>query len=95
MDKFKVKTGSAQVLPINNENYIKTTGKNTPYCRQDRKGHQSLYAVCPACDNPIQIIGLFKGEKPYGRHYKGSIPGLAKYNADNYFNCPYSHPHPK
>ncbi len=55
----------------------------------------NYYAVCPECDNPIQIIGLFKntveaGKKPYGRHNKGSIPNLAKYCEDDYLMCSYS-----
>lgn len=63
---------------------------------KDRK-NPSAYAVCPLCDNPIQLVGLFKetleaGRKPYGRHHKGSISTLAEYSEDHYFSCPYSNP---
>lgn len=97
MDKFKEKPGIARILPITEENYLKVTGKVKPYCKLDDSGNESLYAVCPACDNPIQIIGLFKstseaGRKPYGRHNKGDVPELAEYNEDDYLDCPYSNP---
>jgi hypothetical protein len=49
------------------------------------------YAVCPACDNPIQIIGLM--EQPgdgslYARHVPKSILGLAAYRQESYDDCP-------
>ncbi|MCS5465580.1 hypothetical protein NWO25_19660 [Enterococcus lactis] len=55
----------------------------------------SYYAICPECDNPIQIIGLYKetqesGRKPYGKHHKGTIPYLAKYSEEDYLECPFS-----
>lgn len=97
MDVFKERTGIAKVYPITKEVYFRVTGKDRKYCKEDGNGNKSLYAVCPACDNPIQIIGLFKnsaeaGRKPYGRHHKGSIPKLASYHEEDYYDCPYSNP---
>ena len=38
------------------------------------------FAVCPACDNPIQIIGLYRlpksASRRYGRHTGESVPRL-------------------
>jgi len=97
MDRFKATTGIEKVFPIDEENFLKITGKREPYCRIRAGGKESLYAVCPACDNPIQIIGLFRdtpeaGRKPYGKHNKGSIFGLAEYDENEYLECPYSNP---
>ena len=63
-----------------------------------KKNEKITYkAVCPACDNPIQIIGLFKREeevkrKPYGRHTTIDLPGLTVYSEEDYLNCPYHNP---
>ena len=46
------------------------------------------FAICPQCDNPIQIVGLYKKlkntDKPYGKHYTRSVNGLADYNQQAY-----------
>lgn len=47
-------------------------------------------AICPSCENPIQIINLYKVNaktKPYAKHYQRSVPHLANYNQENYDNC--------
>lgn len=49
------------------------------------------------CDNPIQIIGLYKREedmttKLYARHSRVSISGLADYHEENYDQCSYHNP---
>lgn len=54
------------------------------------------YAVCPACDNPIRIIALYKRHEnspsPYGRHVAESIYKLASYDQAAYDRCPYVNP---
>lgn len=97
MDCFKAKTGVCQVYPISALNVIRILGKSPPYYRIDPRGQESFFAVCPCCENPIQIVGLFKetkeaGRRPYGKHFKGSIPLLADYCEEDYYNCPYSKP---
>ena len=96
MDCFKLKTGPHQIHLITQE-YLSFTQKGPPHYAQDVKEEEHFYAVCPECENPIQIIGLFKntieaGRKPYGRHHKGDIPGLSKYSEQDYLDCPYSSP---
>ena len=61
-------------------------------------GHEKYFAVCPICDNLIQIIGQYKHEegerrKPFGKHYKGNIAELANYDEDAYRRCPYHNPY--
>lgn len=94
MDSFKTKVGFSKVYRITPANYEKQTKKRRPYVLE-REGRDSYYAVCPECDNPIQIIGLYKetresGRKPYGKHHKGTIPYLAKYSEEDYLECPFS-----
>ncbi|KAA8816107.1 hypothetical protein CSQ85_11820 [Bifidobacterium rousetti] len=56
------------------------------------------HATCPVYDNPILLVGLFKseqeshGRKPYGRHYRGDVDGLAVYDELAYQHCPYANP---
>ena len=97
MDLFKIQLGAGKVYYINEINYTRATGMNQPYCLPNGKGGQSYFAICPQCENPIQIIGLYKntiegGQKPYGKHCNKSIPKLAAYNKEDYLDCPYSSP---
>lgn len=97
MDLFKTRLGAGRVYPINESAYTRATGMKFPYCLPNAKGGQSYFAICPQCENPIQIIGLYKntiegGQKPYGKHYNKSIPKLAAYHKEDYLNCPYSSP---
>lgn len=95
MDVFKTHIGAAPVFVINKENYLRETGDKEPYTVDDAKNKRHRYAVCPACDNPIQIIGVFKntlagGPSPYGRHNKGTVLQIAVYHEEDYLACPYS-----
>ncbi len=96
MDQFKLKVGVAPAYQITRKNFEEQTLKKTPYVQKERN-RISNYAVCPKCDNPIQIVGLQKntseaGRKPYGRHNKGSIANLARYSEIDYQDCPFSNP---
>lgn len=104
MDVFKTRVGDWHSIPISNENFAKYTGMREPYvhehdCEQGhgRDGLRSYFAVCPECDNPIQLIGLYANQEdsknePYGRHVKHSIRYLARYDEDEYYACPYADP---
>ncbi len=96
MDVFKTEVGIKESILISEENYSNATNGDKRYWRKNKKNVERYYAVCPLCDNPIQIIGLFKehhdGRKPYGKHNKGDIEELAAYDEDAYLSCPYSHP---
>ena len=96
MDVFKTRPGINESIPVNNENYMSATKKLPPFCRKRADGSLMYYGVCPLCDNPVQLIGLFKSEpdsiKPYARHHKGTIENLAEYDEEAYFACPYANP---
>lgn len=97
MEYFKKRTGASPVKRINEEHYLNQTGRKYPYSQTNARGDESLFAVCSECENPIQIIGLFKntpesGRIPYGRHCDKSIPDIAPYDHSDYLDCPYSNP---
>lgn len=72
--------------------------RRAPWYRSSGDGTSSQFAVCPACDNPIQIIGLYRLPKgvsrPYGKHATKSVPGLATLNPETRDACPYFKPRP-
>lgn len=95
MDQFKLKQGISPIYPITEKKVETVLGRKEPYYQKNKNGGNSYYAVCPACENPIQIIGIFRntveaGRKPYGRHAGKSIPALAEHNQADYYDCPYS-----
>lgn len=96
MDVFKTEQGSNNFIDINEENFADATGKTHPFCQKNTAGKESYFAICPLCENPIQIIGLYKQEKdsirPYGRHCGRSITDLPPYNRDAYLSCPWADP---
>ena len=100
MDVFKTKPGIIESIPISEESFTRATRKKKPYYSQSQHGKDAkCFAVCPLCDNPIQIIGLYKahdeGRKPYGRHYPKDIMGLAFYDEEAYYGCYYASPERK
>lgn len=94
MKTFKLRIGSNNIYRIQKEIFERETLQQPPYYIYGEKNELSQFAVCPACDNPIQIIGLYKsikdGRECYGKHHLNSIRGLAEYNQQAYDYCPYS-----
>ncbi len=66
----------------------------SPYYQKGTDGNIQQFAVCPACNNPIRILGLYKptqiSPRPFGKHFEKSIPGLAVYDKEGYEYCPYA-----
>lgn len=62
MDVFKAWPGRAESIVISQESYMGCTGGVAPW-RRDGDTGPSYYAVCPLCDNPIQIVGLSVGRR--------------------------------
>lgn len=79
MDIFKLTTGKQQVWKINRDNFELATKKQQPWY-QSINGHDGFFAVCPACDNPVQLVGMLaRGKtKPYGKHFFPQ-PGTLQY----------------
>ena len=82
MKVFKTKeTKTIAGIELTEQNYVDETNLNKPYVQGD-----SYFAICPECDNPIQIIGLFGTEKDidlYAKHvtdFQGKLSKIATYN---------------
>lgn len=90
---FKLRPEDTTYYDINVNTFETKTEKKFPYYRlREKTDDVSQFAVCPACNNPIQIIGLYiklaHTNSPYGRHYSTSIPQLVEYHQENYDFCP-------
>lgn len=93
MRRFKVTQGAAEVHDLTKEIYEKAVANKEKYSEKGKDDEQRFFAICPACDNPIQIIGLYKKlkntDRPYGRHYNRDTK-IAPHDEQAYQFCPYA-----
>lgn len=71
--------------------YKEQVENNSNYT-QKINGKQKHLALCPRCNNPVAILGVFKkiDVAPHARHAKGvNIPGIAQFNEYKFQHCPY------
>ncbi|NKD87666.1 hypothetical protein HEQ72_05010 [Haematospirillum sp. 15-248] len=93
MRVYKLTSKSHVVKEIEKTNFEYDTDKKYPHYQQAADGLWRQYAVCPACDNPIQIIGLYKPlsntDRPYGKHTGKRIDGFPDFGPEAHQWCPY------
>ncbi|MBN6058657.1 hypothetical protein [Aggregatibacter actinomycetemcomitans] len=94
MNRIKFHVDETQDHPIERVLFETKTRKSNIFYRESSKKHElSQFAVCPACNEPVQIIGLYKPslntDKPYAKHVNYSLANLASYEQENYDFCPY------
>lgn len=94
---FKLRPEDTDMMLIDRERFELATRKMPPWYQPSSSGNElSQFAVCPACDNPIQVIGLYRLPKglahPYGKHANRSVPGLAMLDVERRDACPYFMP---
>ncbi|WP_414041273.1 hypothetical protein ACJU26_04120 [Acidithiobacillus sp. M4-SHS-6] len=99
MDVYKLRPEDAGSRRIEREDFEAQTLRDKPWYQKNGQGEDVQYAVCPACDNPIQIIGLYRLleriHQPFGRHTGAAIRGLAELDPEERDNCPYFKPRPR
>jgi hypothetical protein len=88
MKRCKARVEEIEDFPITIQEIEARALKDMPWYQADDKGKETHYAVCPACDNPVQIIGLYKLPEPYARHHNKTVKKLAVFNAEALENCP-------
>lgn len=93
MDRIKFDQNDNQNYPIEKNLFEEKTHKSKLFNRRNVSGEINQYAICPACNGPVQVIGLYKKllntDKPYGKHINYSLSGLATYYQEDYDYCPY------
>ena len=90
---FKVRAGRTPVYAITKEKVEALLGRRAPWFREGEfRDDDRHFAVCPYCDNPIQLKGLYRrregSPRPYGSHSGGRIEGFA-FDALDLEYCPY------
>lgn len=99
---FKINAGRIPAHAVTKENVEELLGRRAPWFRQGQfRGDDRHFAICPYCDNPIQLKGLYKRKesspRPYGSHTGVAIDGFP-FNALDLEFCPYklkNHAHGK
>ncbi|HGJ5898891.1 hypothetical protein [Arsenophonus apicola] len=91
MDVFKLRHVDIADIPITRQNIEVYTQRKAPWFVNE-DGEQRYFAVCPSCDNTIQIIRLYDDQYvPFGKHYLSRRrEGLGIYSVEHYESCPYA-----
>ncbi len=97
MDVYKLSPGFSPIFSISTINdFERLTMKDKPHWDFSDGEEPALYAICPICGNPIQMIALFRrtinSPRAHGRHIAHDVPNLADYNHEAYDSCPYANP---
>ena len=92
MNEYKLHTGISQTYQITNKNdFEEQTGKDLNYQYVGKDGVKRGLGVCPACDNPVRILGLYEKldkQKAHARHHNESTSFAIYEN----FHCPNADP---
>lgn len=93
MNRIKYTIDELNDYPIERHEFEARTQHSPIYYRKNTSGEICQFAICPACNGPAQIIGLYKKlantDKPYGKHVNYSLNNLAPYIQENYNYCPF------
>lgn len=95
MKQIKFTTGYEQTLSFEDKEfkvkYEERVGDNPDYTVRVN-GEIKHLALCPRCDNPVSILGIYKkiDTAPHARHIPGvDIPNVVQYDEYKYKHCPY------
>ena len=95
MKEIKFTTAYEPALSFADKNfkikYEERVGDNPDYI-QTVDGEARHLALCPRCDNPVAILGIYKkiDVSPHARHVRDiDIPGVVRYDEYKLENCPY------
>ncbi len=89
---FKLSKRTSKTFPAERTIFERVTREAIPFYQENSDGQKRQYAVCPGCNNPIQIIGLYNRLKhtdnPFGRHSPRPVDGFT-FDPAAYEFCPY------
>ena len=95
MKEIKFTTNYEPVLSFSDKDfkakYEERVGNNPVYIQAVGEETKHL-ALCPRCNNPVAILGIYKkiDVAPHARHAKGiNIPNVVQYNEYKFDHCPY------
>lgn len=94
MNHYKLHTGISRTYPVTNkEDFENQTGKDGNYQYSGKDGKKRGLGVCPSCDNPVRILGIFNkiDQIPHARHHNKST-AFATFDESAYYHCPEARP---
>lgn len=95
MDEYKLHTGISRIYKVTSkEDFEEQTGNSKTYQYNGIDGIKRGLGVCPACDNPVRILGIYnklEGQKPHARHHNRSTL-FAEFDEGAYYHCPLAEP---
>ncbi|MFY1028774.1 hypothetical protein [Pseudomonas asiatica] len=96
MDVYKLRIEDTESKIIDKGGFEAETFRRDPWYQPGSADKLAQFAVCPACDNPIQLVGLYElppnVKKPFGKHATKSIRGIAPFDREARNDCPYFQP---
>lgn len=94
---FAVLSNPELPLDLTEDRYNQITRREYPYVRTGSDGKPRHYALCPECQNPVQLVNRSVSSTEsttlYAKHFKISLEGLANYDQDAYDDCQLANPH--
>jgi len=90
MRRIKFSVNDIIDYPVDITVYEEFTHNDKPYVHV-KDGRINHYAICPKCNNPAIILGLYKridGVSPHARHTRYDVDGLAIHEDYYYEWCP-------
>lgn len=92
MDVYKVRIEDTESKIIDKEGFEAETFRRDPWYQPGSAGKLAQFAVCPACDNPVQLVGLYElppnVKNPFGKHATKSIRGIAPFDSEARMRIP-------
>jgi hypothetical protein len=92
---FSILTAPKVAIELNEDNYYNATHRAAPYIQQ-KNGKNNAYALCPECQNPINLINRTNKETDsntlYAKHTPYNVIGIANYSEETYLDCDLANP---
>lgn len=89
--RFILRPNEIPSLPITTETVEAVIARNEPWYRPGTSPKDArFYAVCPFCDNVIQLKALYHStgrQRPYGSHLNEPMPQIAPFRAVALRDC--------
>lgn len=96
MNEYKLHVQDTGGKTIDKDAFEADTLRRAPWYQPGSGDKLAQFAVCPRCDNPIQLVGLYllppNVKNPFGKHTMSGIQGIALIDIEARDNCPYFKP---
>ena len=92
MNVYKLEpSNSAKIYTITTESdFVDNSKGRFPHLQSALNGHNSYFAYCPFCLNPIQIVSFSGNIRPHGKHIGSREVKGFDWDYERYKFCPYA-----